>query len=217
MTIRVLLVDDHKVVCDGLHALLQTEEDIAVVGAAGNGYEAVQQAARLQPDVVIMGIAMPEMNGIEATEQIAKLKPAPRVLILTMHADADLIYRALQAGAQGYLLKEASGAELVDALRTVYAGQRYLSQRVSTLLANAYVCLRGACGCQSLLEVLSPSERQVLQLVVEGKSSAEIAERLSLSVKTIETYRSRLMHKLGITDLPGLIRFAIRHGLTMPE
>ena len=217
MTIHVLLADDHLIVRDGLRALLQIEEDIDVVGDAANGREAVRQAEQLHPDVVVMDIGMPEMNGIEATQQICSANPATRVVILSVYSSPEHVYHALQAGAQGYLLKESAGREMVDAVRCVHSGHRYLSQRITEIMAEDYVRLRQASPDKSPLETLSPSERQVLQLVVEGKSSAEIAQVLSLSVKTVETYRSRLMRKLNITDIPGLVRFAIQQGLTPLE
>jgi DNA-binding NarL/FixJ family response regulator len=216
MPIRVFLADDHAVIRDGLRALLEAQADLRVVGDAGNGRETVRQVAQLRPDVVVMDIAMPELNGIEATQQIRRDCPATQVVILSVHATSEHIFRALQAGALGYVLKEAAGQEVVGAVRSVQAGRRYLSQRIAETLAADFIRLRQELPARSPLESLSAREREILQLVAEGKSSAEIAARLFLSVKTVETYRSRLMEKLGIRDLPGLIRFAIQHGLT-PE
>jgi len=213
MTITVLLADDHAVVRDGLRLLLEAQGDIKVVGDAANGHEAVHQVERLRPDVVVMDIAMPELNGIEATQQIREGCPSAQVVILSMHYTSEHIFRALQAGARGYLLKESAGIEVVNAVRTVQAGHRYLSQKISDKVIDNYVHQREAAETTSPLARLSPRERQVLQLVAEGKSSAEIASVLSLSHKTVETYRSRLMQKLGISDLPSLVKFAIRQGL----
>ncbi len=213
MTITVLLADDHAVVRDGLQLLLEAQGDIKVVGDAANGHEAVHQVERLRPDVVVMDIAMPELNGIEATQQIREGCPSAQVVILSMHYTSEHIFRALQAGARGYLLKESAGIEVVNAVRTVQAGHRYLSQKISDKVIDNYVHQREAAETTSPLARLSPRERQVLQLVAEGKSSAEIASVLSLSHKTVETYRSRLMQKLGISDLPSLVKFAIRQGL----
>ena len=213
----VFLADDHTVVRDGLRVLLEAEHDIRVIGDAANGHEAVRGVARLCPDVVVMDIAMPELNGIEATREIVQVCPSAQVIILSMHSTTEHIFQALQAGARGYLLKESAGSEVVSAVRAVRAGQRYLSQKISDRLVDDYVRQRQAAEAKSPLALLSPRERSVLQLVVEGKSSAQIARILSLAPKTVETYRSRLMLKLGISDLPGLVKFAIQQGLTTLE
>lgn len=217
MTITVLLADDHAVVRDGLRLLLEAQPDLSVIGDAANGREAVRQVARLCPDVVVMDIAMPELNGIEAAREIGEVCPSTQIIILSIHSTTEHVFRALQAGARGYLLKESAGIEVVNAVRAVHAGHRYLSQKISDSLVDDYVRQRQAAEAKSPLARLSPREREVLQLVVEGKSSAEIADTLSLSVKTVETYRTRLMHKLGVSDLPALVKFAIQHGLTPLE
>jgi DNA-binding NarL/FixJ family response regulator len=210
--INVLLADDHAVVRDGLSFILQAEGDMAVVGTVGNGREAVSRAQALQPDVVLMDITMPELNGIEATWLIRESCPAVRVIILSMLGTSEHVFRALQAGASGYLLKESAGQEVVEAVRAVAGGQRYLSPAITDILVGDY--LQRADGAEvSPLESLSPREREILQLVVEGKSSAEIAGLVHLSPKTVDTYRSRAMAKLGVTDLPALVKFAIQHGL----
>jgi len=214
MTIRVLLVDDHAIVRDGLRFLLEANADFEVVGGAANGRDAVQVSRALQPDVVIMDLAMPELNGTEATQQIHEACPGTHVLVLSMHSTAEHIYRAFQAGAQGYLLKESAGPELVAAVRTVHAGRRYLSQKIAETMVDDYIRERHA---TSPLESLSARERQILQSIVEGKSSAETARTLCLSPKTVETYRSRMMRKLGLPDLTALVRFAIQHGITPLE
>ena len=214
MNIRVLLADDHAVVRDGLRALLDLEKDISVIGDATDGRQAVSEAGRLRPDVVVMDIAMPGLNGIEAAERICEANPEVRVLILSMHANAEYIYRALHAGARGYLLKESAAVEVADAVRALYAGRRYFSHKISDILVDDYVREHRPV---SPLESLSLREREILQLIVEGKTSAEAATQLALSVKTVETYRSRLMHKLGIGDLPALVKFAIQHGITSLE
>ncbi len=215
MTISVFLADDHAVMRDGLRAMLEHQPDITVVGEATNGREAVRLVAQLRPDVVVMDIGMFELNGIEATQRIAERCPSVRVIILSMHSSQEYIRRALRAGARGYLLKESAGAEVVQAVRTVQRGGRYLSARVSEQILDAYP--RGATHDDDPLSVLSPREREVLQLVVEGKTSGEIATLIFLSPKTVETYRSRLMSKLGVTDLAGLVKFAIQHGVTQLE
>lgn len=212
MTITVLLADDHAVVRDGLRYLLEAQADISVVGDASDGRQAVQQVKILSPDVVIMDIAMPELNGIEATRQIREISPSTRVIILSMHSTSEHIGQALGAGANGYLLKESAGVEVVKAVRAVYANHSYLSQKLSDKMVEDYH--KQASGIVSPLARLSAREREVLQLVVEGNSSAEIATILSLSPKTVETYRSRIMNKLDINDLPGLVKFAIQYGLT---
>jgi DNA-binding NarL/FixJ family response regulator len=214
MTIRVLLVDDHAIVRDGLRFLLEAHDDFEVVGGAANGRDAVRAARELQPDVVIMDLAMPELNGTEATQQIHDACPATQVLVLSMHSTAEHIYRAFQAGAQGYLLKESAGPELLAAVRTVHAGRRYLSQKIAETMVDDYIRERHAA---SPLDSLSARERQILQSIAEGKSSAETARALSLSPKTVETYRSRMMKKLGLDDFAALVRFAIQHGLTPLE
>jgi len=217
MSITVFLADDHAVVRDGLRFLLEAQQDIEVVGDAANGRDAVRQVAQLNPAVVILDIAMPELNGIEAAGQIRETCPSTQVIILSMYSTAEHVFRALQAGARGYLLKESAGIEVVNAVRAVHLGRRYLSQKISDQVIDDYVRQRGDAETESPLARLSPREREILQLVVEGQSSVEIAEVLFLSPKTVETYRSRLMQKLGINNLPGLVKFAIQHGLTPLE
>ena len=213
MAIRVFLADDHGVVRDGLRLLLEAQGDITVVGDAATGREAVRQVQELGPDVVVMDIAMPELNGIEATYQLREMCPAIQIVILSIHSATEHILRALRAGARGYLLKESAGTEVVEAVRAVHAGRRYLSQRISDTVIDGYLRQDPGDRVRSPLESLSPREREVLQLVVEGKTSAEIGKILFLSPKTVETYRSRLMQKLGINGLPGLVKFALQHGL----
>jgi len=209
--IRVILADDHAVVRDGLAVLLEAQSDLEVVGVAANGRQAVRLAQELRPDVVVMDIAMPELNGIEATRQIHDAVTSTQVLVLSMHSTTEHIFRALQAGARGYLLKDSAGAEVVDAIRVVHAGRRYLSQKIASTVVDDYISERHRA---SPLDSLSPRERQILQLVAEGKSSAEAAAMLFLSPKTVDTYRSRMMQKLDIDDLPTLVKFAIQHGVT---
>ena len=212
MKIRVLLADDHAVVRDGLKALLQHTAGITVVGEAANGREAVDRAAQLKPDVVVMDLTMPGLNGIEAARQVRERCPATQVVMLSMHSDSEHVYRAFEAGAASFVLKESAGEEVAAAVRAVHAGQRYLSRAITAIEPG----IRSRAARTSPLERLSAREREVLQLVVEGRSSAEIAATLHLSPKTVETYRVRLMAKLGVRDVPGLVRFAIEHGLTPP-
>lgn len=212
--IRVFIADDHAVVRDGLCYLLEAQPDLTVIGAAGNGREAVALVEHLKPDVVLMDISMPELNGIDATTQIIQAVPETNVIILSMQGTAEYVYRALQAGAHGYILKESAGKVVVEAVRAVYGGSRYFSDEITSTLVADYLQQRQGGREKSPLERLSGREREILQLVVEGKSSAEIGRILSLSPKTVETYRSRLMEKLGIKDLPSLVKFAVQHGLT---
>jgi DNA-binding NarL/FixJ family response regulator len=214
MNITVFLADDHAVVRDGLKLLLESQADIKVVGDAADGRTALKQLGRLRPDVAILDIAMPGLNGIEITAQLQQSAPGTKVVILSMHSTPEHIYRALQAGARGYLLKESAGLEVVKAVRRVHGGRRYLSDAISDQVIEGFLKPGKEQTEESPLERLSAREREILQLVVEGKSSAEIAEILFLSTKTVETYRSRLMQKLGINDIPGLVKFAIQHGLT---
>ena len=216
MPIRVLLVDDHAVVRDGLKAILEAQGHITVVGEASDGRKAVDQAKKLRPDVVVMDIAMPELNGIEATRQIRESCPSTQVVILSMYSSSEHIYQAIRAGAQGYLLKESAGKEVLAAVCAVHAGRRYMSQQITATMIDDYMHHRDTAEPKSPLDLLSHREREVLQLVVEGKSSKEIANILHLSPKSVETYRSRLMQKLGMSDLPGLVKFAIQHGITPP-
>lgn len=217
MNIKVLLADDHAIVRDGLQALLQAEPGFAVVASAANGREAVSAACALKPDIVVMDIAMPELNGLDAAGQIHRACPGVKIIILSIHATSEHIYQAFRAGAMGYLLKESAGSELVAAARAVSEGRRYLAQRISDTVLEDYLRQRAASSRPSPLESLSEREREVLQLAAEGLSSAGIAARLSLSPRTVETYRSRLMSKLNLHDLPSLIRFAIEHGLAAPK
>lgn len=210
MPVSVMLADDHAVVRDGLRSLLENGNDLQVVGVAGNGREAVAEALRLRPDIVIMDIAMPELDGVEATRRIVERSPETRVLILSMYLSAEHIYRALQAGAQGYVLKESAGEEVVDAIRALRAGKRYLSHRITETVIDDY--LREGTNV-SPLDSLSLRERDVLQLVVEGRTNAAIAQALSLSPKTVETYRARIMKKLKVKDTVELVKFSMRHGL----
>ncbi len=216
-TITVFLADDHAVVRDGLRLLLGTHGDIEVIGDAANGRDAVTKVSQMCPDIVILDIAMPELNGLEAAQQIRDLCPSTQVIILSMYSTSEHVFRALEAGARGYLLKESAGTEVADAVRAVYGGRLYLSPTITDLVVDDYLQQQGRSESRSPLARLSPREREVLQLVVEGKTNAEVAEILAFSVKTVETYRSRIMRKLGISDLPSLVKFAIQHGITPPQ
>lgn len=212
MKIKVFITDDHTIVCDALRALLETQPDIEVVGTASDGREALQLIRKLEPDVAIMDISMAEMNGIEATRALGERHVATRVLILSMHSSVEHIHRALQAGAKGYVLKSAAGKEVIHAVRAVATGARYLSQKIADIAIDEFV--GGQRHVASPLEALSSRERQVLQLLAEGKSGTLIAQALSVSPRTVETYRRRMMQKLNVTDFSALIKFAIQQGIT---
>jgi DNA-binding NarL/FixJ family response regulator len=213
MSITIFLADDHAVLRDSLQFLLGAQADFTVVGVAGNGRDAVQQVAQLRPDVAILDIAMPEMNGIEAARQIRQVCSSTQVIILSMHRTPEHISQALQAGAQGYLVKESASDEVIEAVRAVHAGKRYMSQGLSDVAIEYYVSLHRDDAVRSRLDSLTAREREILQLLAEGRSSPEIADLLSLSPRTVDSYRSRIMQKLDIHHLPGLVRFAIQHGL----
>ena len=209
MPIRVLIADDHEVVAEGLRHLVEAERDIQVVACVADGRAAVQQARDTQPDVVLMDLSMPELNGADATRAILERDPRCRVIVLSMYSQREYVRRALKAGAAGYVVKRSAAKEVVEAIRAVHAGQRYLSPRVADVVLDDYTDEKQ----DDLLSRLSAREREVLQLLAEGRTGAQIAERLSLSQKTVETYRARLVEKLGIRDLAGLVRFAIQKGL----
>jgi len=213
MTITIFLADDHAIVRDGLRLLLETQPDFKVTGEAETGREAVHKINQHCPDVAILDIAMPELNGIEAARQIQINCPGTPVIILSMHSSSGHIIRALQAGVRGYVLKSSVGAEVINAVRTVLAGHRFLSQKVSNQVIDDYLSHIQTNPNASPLNQLTPRELEILQLVVEGKSSVEIAGVLAISPNTVDTYRSRIMQKLGIHRLPGLVKFALQHGL----
>jgi len=212
MSIKVVLADDHAIVRDGLRALLEARPGISVVGDAPDGNQVLDQVKELQPDVVVMDILMPELNGIEATKKILESSPQVRIIILSMLGTADHVFRALQAGVRGFLLKESAGREVVDAVEAVYSGDMYFSRPITNTLVNDYMQMRQETDADTI-EKLSLRENEILCLVVEGKTSAEIGRDLHLSPKTVESYRSRIMQKLGVSDLPELIKYAIKHGL----
>jgi len=214
MTIKVFLADDHAMFREGLRLLLNTNPQISVVGEAGDGRKTVRQVSSLCPDIVLMDIAMPVLNGIEATAQIRQERPSTSIIILSMYSTAEHIFRAFKAGAKGYLLKESAGAEVIQAILSVHSGKSYLCPSLSDTIIADYLRSREMTESKGPLDRLSQRERSILQLLVEGKSNGKIAEILFLSPKTVETYRSHLMQKLGIKDLPSLVKFAIQHGLT---
>lgn len=213
MSINVFLADDHTVLRDGLQLLLENQPDIKVIGSAGNGRAAVQLVKETQPDVVILDIIMPKMNGIDAACEIISKCPHTQVIVLSMFSNPEHVFRALDAGARGYLLKESAGIEVVQAVYAVHAGRRYLSDHISEVVIDDYIHWRTATMKDDPVMNLSAREWEILQLIAEGKSRTEIAEKLSLSPRTIDTYRSRVMKKLDLSDSLELIKFAVRHGL----
>jgi DNA-binding NarL/FixJ family response regulator len=213
MRSRVLLVEDHTLVRSGIRSLLETEKEIEVVGEAGDGREAVELVRRLKPHVVLMDVAMGDLNGIDATRLISNEHPDVRVLVLSMHSDEQYIFEALKAGAKGYVLKSAAVKELMTGIREVAAGRNYVSPSLASVVMHDYI--RRAKGDQVISQVdkLTAREREVLQLIAEGHSSAEVAKSLYISIRTVETHRHNIMEKLGIHSIAGLTRFAIRHRL----
>jgi len=216
MGIRVLLVDDHKIVRDGLKSMLAKELDIEVVGEAENGREALDAVRSLKPGVVVMDIAMSELNGVDATREIAAHYPGVRIVALSMHSESRYISEMLAAGAAGYLLKDCAFDELATAIRTVHDGRTFVSGGAAAVVLEDYVRRVGVPSRESGASQgrsLSPRELEVLRLIGDGLSTKEIAGRLGLSVKTVETHRRQIMEKLGIFNIAGLIKYAVREGL----
>ena len=213
--LRILLVEDHALVRAGMKALLQKIEGTEVIADMGGGLEAVKYVQTDTPDLILMDIAMPGLNGLDATARIVKESPDMRVILLSMHANEEYLRQALQVGASGYLLKGADLAELELALRTVARGERYLTPAVAKYAIEAY--REKSEGPAGPLAKLSMRQREILQLIAEGHTTKDIAQRLNVSVKTVETHRAQLMERLEIHDVPGLVRFAIRVGLIQPD
>ena len=214
MAIRVFLANSRVILLDGLQVLLEIQQDIRIVGKAANGHEAVRRIQKLRPDVAVLDTGLVGLNGMEASLKIGNLSPSTAIVMLSTMTSPEIIFRALRAGARGYLSREASGLELVNAVRTVREGKRYLSPKITATLVGDYI---GEHRSPSPLESLTSRERHILQLVVEGNPSADVADMLALSPKTVDTYRSRIKQKLGIHDLPALVKFAIQHGITSLE
>jgi two-component system response regulator NreC len=210
--IRVLIVDDHGIVRAGIRSLLEDQADIEVVGEAGSGWKAIELATHLQPDVVLMDIAMGDLSGLEATQEIRERAPDVNVLALTMHDREEYFFAMLRAGALGYVLKESEPDELLAAIRAVHRGEAFLSPAVTKAVLEDYLTQRPD-HAQPRSDNLTLREQEVLRLAAEGKTTREIAEMLHLSVKTIEKHRSSMMRKLGLQSLPDLIKYAIRKGL----
>ncbi len=206
--LRIVVADDHTLMRSGLVSLLKAMNDVEVVGEAGDGREALRLVKELQPDIVVMDISMPELNGLDAAERVKQHAEKTKVIILSMHANEEYVAQALKAGAAGYLLKDAAINELQMAVQAVAQGQFFLSPSISRQVVDSYLH-----GGPTGLDLLSPRQREILQLIAEGKSTREIAETLHLSVKTIESHRVQLMDRLDIHDVAGLIRYALRKGL----
>jgi len=206
--IRILLADDHAVVRQGFKMILNAQADMEIVGEAGNGRQAVELAEQLRPDVVVMDVAMPELNGIEATRRLASSVPHARVVALSMHKDSVYVREILRAGARGYLLKDSGAADLVAAIHAVASGESYLSPAVSNAVLDDY-----RRHVTNPIDLLTSREREVLQLLAEGKTNKEIAGLLNLSVYTVDAHRGRIMEKLNLHSVGELVRFAVRNGL----
>jgi len=206
--IRILLADDHAVVRAGFKMILSAQADMEIVGEAGNGREAVELAEELKPDIVVMDVAMPELNGIEATRRLATSLPHARVVALSMHKDSVYVRETLRAGARGYLLKDSPAGDLVSAVRAVASGESYLSPAVSNAVLDDY-----RKHVTNPIDLLTTREREVLQMIAEGKTNKEIAVVLNLSVYTVDAHRGRIMEKLNLHSINELVRFAVRNGL----
>lgn len=214
--IRVIIADDHHLVRQGICALLEKTGDIQVIGEAATGQEAVELAEKLKPGVIVMDISMPRLDGVQATQRVMALNPPPAVIILSVHSDTILAQQLLRQGVKGYLLKKSVAEELPLAIRSASRGELYLSPAISDSVINLLM-MPTASVAESLAELLSVREREVLQLIAEGKTNNAIAEALTISIKTVEKHRANLMAKLDVHDLPSLIRTAIKHGLIFTD
>jgi len=212
--LRIILADDHALVRAGIRVLIESVPDLEVAGEAGNGKEALELVERTLPDIALLDIAMPEMNGIKVTEAVARVYPKVKVIILSMHSSPEFVLQALRAGAQGYIVKEGATSELAAAIHAVARGESYLSPAVSKLVIASSL---DRAEPPRAVEDLTARQRQVLQLLVEGNTMKEIALNLGVSIKTVEAHRAQLMDRLNIHDIPGLVRYAMRTGLTPPE
>ena len=213
MNVRILLADDHRIVRDGLRALIETQPNMEVIGESDNGRDALRLAKESSPDLVVMDLSMPGLNGIETTRRILSEVEGVRVVVLSMHSDKRFVHEALRAGASGYLLKDSAFEELAQAVATVMRGQSYLSPAIAGIVVDAWARDAQHEGTE-IQSVLTPREREVLQLLAEGRNTKQIAAALSVSAKTIETHRRRIMKKLGLHSVAELTKYAIREGLT---
>ncbi len=216
MSIKIILCDDHRIIRDGLRSLLETQPDMAIVGEGINGFEACKLARSFSPDIVILDVAMPDLNGIAAARRLREETPKSRILALSMHSDRHFVTSMLQAGAAGYLLKDCAFTELIDAIRTIHNGGLYISPKIAGDVLQAFSRRTRTTRKPSKVE-LSERESEILQLIAEGKSTKNAADQLHLSVKTIETHRLNIMRKIGVRSVAGLTKYAIREGLTTLE
>ena len=216
MSIRILLADDHKIIRDGLRTLIENQSHMEVVGEAENGRKAVEMTLELVPDVVVMDVTMADLNGIEATRQIHKEQPSAKVIALSMHSDRRFVKGMLEAGASGYLLKDCAFEELARAIHTVISNETYLSPGITDIVVKEYL-QKSSMTPTSAFSTLTAREREVLQLLAEGGSTKKIAESLYVSIKTVETHRRQIMHKLNIYSIAELTKYAVREGLTSLE
>jgi DNA-binding NarL/FixJ family response regulator len=212
----IVLAEDHQVVRQGLRALLEAQSDFRLIGEAGDGLQTLQLVEHLHPDVLIVDLMMPGLNGLEVTRQVSQRSPGTRVVILSMHSNEAYVLEALRNGAAGYVLKDSSAADLVQAVREVVTGRRYLSSPLSERAIEAYL-QKATSANMDAYETLTTREREVLQLAAEGYSNTDIAERLSISPRTAETHRANMMHKLGLRTQTDLIRYALRRGILPME
>lgn len=213
MRIRVLLADDHLIVLEGIKTLLNKDPDIEVVDTASNGREAIKKAEELRPDVIIMDIGMPELNGIDATTQIKKISPSIKIVVLSMHSDKVFISKAFKAGVSAFLIKECDFEEIIKAIKTVYDNQTYISPLVANILIEDYRDAMNGITDGVKTGDLTVREREILQLIAEGLTSKEMATKLNVSSKTIDTHRQQIMDKLNIRTIAGLTRYAIKQGI----
>jgi len=213
MPIRILLADDHTVVRDGLRALIEKQPDMAVVGEAADGRDSIRLAEEHAPDVVVMDIAMPNLNGIEATRRILAANPATAVVMLSMHQDESYVLRSLKAGAKGYLLKDSLRSDVIEAIRAVSQGRSFLTRKVSRMLQEDYIRQLDSRGLDDSYDLLTDREREILQMVAEGRSNKEVAALLNISSTTVETHRAHILQKLGLHSVPELILYAVRKGI----
>lgn len=209
---KVLLVEDHIVVRQGIKALLSDEPDMEIVGEADNGREALPLVDRLKPDVVLMDISMPGLNGIEAARQVHQRHPEVKIVILSMHANEEYVFQVLRAGASGYVLKQSDSSEVLTAIRAALAGGSFLSPPISRTVIDDYVSRAELRGQGDDLDLLTSREREVLQLLAEGQPNRDIAQQLNISIKTVETHRGNMMNKLGVSSKTELIKYALRKG-----
>ena len=211
--VRLLIADDHKIFRQGIKKLLEEEPDLQVVGEAADGRDTVKKATELKPDIILMDIAMANLNGLEATKQIKKVLPESKIIMLTMHKNEEYVLQSFQAGASGYILKEGAVEELVSAIRSIHQDKSFLSPTVSKTLVDAYLRKMETGKTETPFDLLTDREREVLQLIAEGFTNREVAKQLFISVKTVEAHRAHIMQKLNIHDIAKLVKYAIQKGL----